>query len=191
MKLLLALCLFLTSCVAESRKPHIDLMAGVRDFDSGRAWEQTDSQAALGVQIDYAGKNDVGPEFAFIASNDLSTDDLYVNRSVSFTRSRIEEVSMGVRKSFDLGNSFQGYVSGGMSLIKLRTTVDLTASGQLSDTSQAVTPYVQAGLNYFLDSHYSCGIMYRRTFLGNNEDIFINEPPTDSSLLMLSIGYSF
>jgi hypothetical protein len=191
MKLLLALCLLLTSCVAESRKPHIDLLAGVRDFDSDRAWEQTDSQAALGVQIDYAGKNDVGPEFAFISSNDLSTDDLYVNRSVSFTRSRIEEVSMGVRKSFDLGNSFQGYVSGGLSLMKLRTTAALTYADARSDTSQAVTPYAQAGLNYFLDSHYSCGILYRRTFLGNNEDIFVNEPPTDSNLLMLSIGYSF
>jgi len=189
--LLIILCFLFSSCVAESRKPHIDLMAGTRDFNCDGVWEQTDSQAALGVQIDYAGKNDVGPEFAFISSNDLSKDDVYVNRSVSFTKSRIEELSMGVRKSFDLGNSFQAFLSGGLSVMDLRTTAGLTASDPRSDTSKAITPYAQAGLNYFLDSHYSCGIMYRRTFLGSNEDIFINEPPTDSNLFMFTIGYSF
>jgi len=189
--LLFALCFLLSSCVAESRMPHVDLMAGIRDFDCNGAWEQTDSQAALGVQVDYAGKNDIGPEFAFIVSDDLSRDDLYVNRSVSFTKSRISEVSAGIRKSFDLGNSFQGYVSGGLSLMQLRTTAGLTYADPVSDSSSALTPYAQAGLNYFLDSHYSCGIMYRRTFLGAEEDIFINEPPTDSNLFMLTIGYSF
>jgi len=187
MKFLLAL--LFASC--SINQPHVDLMAGVRDFDSRESWEQTDQQVAVGIQAHLAGQEGFGPEFSLIISDDTSRDDQYVNRPVNYTKSRIEELSIGMRKNFMLGDSFQVYVSGGLSATALKTKVDVTYAGEFSDRSVAYSPYAQTGLNFLFDEHYTFGIMYRRTFWGEDENIWINEPPTDSNLFMFTLGYSF
>jgi hypothetical protein len=190
MKLLLASLVLLCSACSAA-KPHVDLMAGLRDFDGRDSWEQTDQQAAVGIQASFAEPNGFGPEIALIHSDDTSRDGRYVNRPVYYTKSYIDELSLGIRKNFMLGTSFQAYVSGGMSATMLETSADLTYAGTPSDHSVAYSPYAQAGLNYLVNEHYTCGVMYRRSFWGEDQEIWINDPPTDSNLFMLTVGYSF
>jgi hypothetical protein len=187
--LLIPLLLLCGACTAA--KPRVDLLVGVRDFDSRGEWEQTDQQGAVGLQASFAEPNGFGPEIAFIHSDDTSNDSRYVNRPVHYTKSSIDELSIGLRKNFMIGNSFQAYMSGGASATMLETSADLTYAGTPSDSSVAYAPYAQVGLNYLFNEHYSCGIMYRRSFWGEDQDIFINEPPTDSNLFMFTLGYSF
>jgi opacity protein-like surface antigen len=190
MKILLASILLLCAACSTA-KPRIDLLAGDRDFDSRGEWEQTDQQTAVGIQVSFTEPNGFGPEIAYIHSDDTSKDGQYVNRPVDFTKSRIEELSIGLRKNFMLSDSFQVYVSGGLSATMLETSADLTYARAYTDNSVAYSPYAQAGLSYLFNENWSCGLMYRRSFWGEDEDIFINEPPTDSNLFMLTVGYSF
>lgn len=190
MKFFLAsLVLFCTACI--TAKPRVDLVGGLRDFDSRNSWEQTDQQGAIGIQASFAEPNGFGPEIAYIHSEDISRDGRYVNRSVYFTKSSIDELSIGLRKNFMLGNSFQLSLSGGVSATILEMSADLTYAGTPSDNSVAYSPYAQACLSYFFNENYSCGIGYRRSFWGEDEDIFINDPPTDSNLFIFTLGYSF
>lgn len=186
---LLSLLVLLGAC--SSPQPRVDILAGARDFDSRDSWEQTDQQGAIGIQASFAGPNGFGPEVAFIHSDDTSNDSQYVNRPVYYTKSQIEELSIGLRKNFMLGTSFQVNVSGGISATLLDTSADLTYARTYSDSSVAYAPYAQAGVSYFFNEHYSCGIMYRRSFWGEDADAFVNEPPTDSNLYMFTLGYSF
>lgn len=187
MKILASLVLVLTGCA--SYKPHVDVMAGTRTFGH-TDWEQTNSQAAIGVQANFAGKNGIGPEIAIILSDDTSNDDTYVNRSVDYTKSRIEEVSLGLRKNVMLGEYFQAYLSGGLSATTLHTTAGLDYDDSVEDYSVAYAPYAQAGLNYLFKS-YTCGVLYRRSFWGEDESAFVNDPSTDSDVIMFTLGYSF
>lgn len=190
MKSLLAIALLLCAACSTA-KPRVDLIGGVRDFDSRGSWEQTDQQSAVGIQASFAGPNGFGPEIAYIHSDDTSHDGRYVNRPVYYTKSSIDELSIGLRKNFALSDSFQLAVSGGFCATMLETSADLTYAGTPKDSSVAYSPYVQAGLSYFFNEHYSVGLAYRRSFWGEDEDIFINEPPTDSNLYMFTLGYSF
>lgn len=189
MKLFVSLIFLCAAC--STTKPHIDLMGGMRDFDSRGSWEQTDQQAAVGVQASFAGPNGFGPEISFVHSDDTSRDGQYVNRPVYYTKSEIDELSIGLRKNFMLGTRYQAYLSGGVSATALKTSADLTYARTYSDRSVAYAPYAQAGLNYLFNEHYTCGIMYRRSFWGEDQGVFVNDPPTDGNLYMLTVGYSF
>lgn len=183
--------LILLCGACSTAKPRVDLIGGFRDFDSRGSWEQTDQQSAVGVQASFAEPNGFGPEIAYIHSEDTSRDSHYVNRPVYFTKSNIDELSIGLRKNFMIGTACELSLSGGVSVTTLKTSADLTYAGTLSDYSIAYSPYAQVGMSYLLNEHYSCGIAYRRSFWGEDEDVFINEPPTDSNLYMFTLGYSF
>lgn len=183
------LILLVTAC--STAKPHVDVIVGTRTFDSRSDWEQTDQQTALGLQTVFATPNGFGPELAIIVSDDISKDSHYENRPVEFTQSRVTELSAGLRKNVLLGEHFQFYLSGGIAATYLKMTADLAYASNISDTSIAYSPYAQTGVNYLFNEHYTAGIMYRRSFWGQDEEIFISDPSVDSNLFALTLGYSF
>src|SRR6185436_2347801 len=166
---LLALCL--SSCTTS--RPHVDIMAGTRCFDNNTEWEQTNVQAAIGAQVNFANKNGIGPEVGFILSDDVSNDDTYVNRSVSYTKSQVDELYLGLRKNWMLNENWQFFVGGGAAATALSTKANLTYADARSDSSTIYSPYAQTGINYLVENGMSVGFMYRRTFWGKDEDIFI------------------
>lgn len=190
MKLLFASLIVICSACTAAR-PHFDLMGGMRNFDNRTDWEQTGEQSAIGIQANTASSDGFGLETSFIISDDLSNDNRYVNRPVYYSQSKIREYSFGMRKNFMLGNKFQAYLSGGYSATFLKTTAALTYAAARQDSSMALSPYAQVGINYLMGEHYTCGILYRRSFWGEDETAFINDPPTDSNLFMFTVGYSF
>lgn len=192
MKIIASLALlFCAACSTTSKTPHVDLMGGVRNFDNSQDWEQTDNQTAFGIQAHFAGKEGFGPEVGFIVSDDTSGDDQYVNRPVNYTQSTINELYAGVRKNWLLTDNVQVFIGGGAAATMLRTTADVTYDDVNHDSrSVAYSPYAQGGVNYLLGDNFTVGIMYRRTFWGEDADAFINEPPSQSNLLVFTLGYS-
>lgn len=109
---------------------------------------------SIGMQFNYAGTNSIGPELGVIVTQDDGTD----MHSV--------ETSFGLRKSFLFNDVFQLYASTGVAI------------RNPSDEDAAM--YGQAGLNWFLDQHYTAGIMLRRSFWDDEE-----------TFVMFGLGYSF
>lgn len=190
-KLLASLVIPFLFAACAANKPHVDLLAGARDFDSRTDYEQTDQQIAGGIQVHFAGKDSFGPEAGIIVSQATDHDGTYVNRSVNFTESKITELYLGVRQNMMLGDSFQVFGSFGLSATMLKTTADLTYADARENNSVAYAPYLQAGVNYLFNEQVTAGLMYRRSFWGEDQDVWVNDPPTDSNALFLTVGYSF
>lgn len=189
-KIVILTTLLLSGCVGH--KPHVDLMLGTQNFDNDRQWEQTDVQTAVGVQMNLAGQDSIGPEAGFVLSEDTSYSDRFTNRRTDSTSSSLKEAYLGLRKNWMLNDHFQAFVGGGVEYVHLDTRVDLTYnSRELTDYDFNYAPYCQGGLNYFFYEKYSVGLLYRRTFMAGNENIFITNPPVDSNTFMITLGYSF
>lgn len=191
MKLLLASLVVLMTTACQTGKPHVDLLAGGRDFDNHGDYEQTDHQAAVGVEVNFAGPDSFGPEAGIIFSKGIDHDGTYVNRSVNFAESNTTELFLGVRQNVMLGDSFQLFGGGGVSAIILDTTADLSYADTKDTTSVAYAPYLQAGVNYLVTDKWTVGLLYRRSFWGESQEAWTNDPPTDNNALFLTLGYSF
>jgi len=178
--------IFLGACAA----PHVDLMAGVRNFDG--AWEQMDVQPAVAAQVNTASPNGFGAECGFIASSDTSYDGTYVNRQANHASSSVHEIFIGARKNFLLSEKLQFFLSAGESYASLNTSVDLAYNDNtVSRKTESLSPYAQAGLNLFVGHNYTIGILVRRDFWSEGHNMFEIEPLADSTSGFLTFGYSF
>lgn len=181
--------LLLTSCQMQS---NLGLVGGIRDFNDTQGWEQTDRQDNLyGLHIDYAGRNELGLEVGITHSEDVSSDDTYVNRSVNDTLTTTNEVYFGLRKNLMLAERLQASLSGGLSHLIVRTHVDLSYAGTPVDHDQSYVPYLGLGTSWYVTNHFTVGLAYRRTFFNEEADIFIVDPDLDSDTYMLVLGWSF
>jgi opacity protein-like surface antigen len=175
-----------------SHSPHVDVLYGSRDFDDRQDWEETDQQEALGLQLHLCGKGGFGPELGFVLSHDSSSDPMYENRSVYDTTSNVRELYVGVRQNFMVTDWLQLFAGGGATVVQVETELDLTyATESPSEKDSAVAPYGQLGANIFITPSLAVGVLYRRNFLGEDADIFINHPEADGDLLLFTVGYSF
>lgn len=135
-----------------------------------------------GVQLNWAGLSGTGLETSLLSD---------------------EGISVGLRKSFLLDDSWQGFVSGGVFLdeeeeTSTTTTTDIirrgrrhnkhgrinTTTNTIIDTDNVLRPYGQAGINYLIGDTWKLGLLYRHNFV--NEDSSV-----DRDAVMLSIGTSF
>jgi len=172
--------------------PNAKVGVGVRDFQDSGDWESTDQQTnVLGGSIDLAGKDGFGPEFGFMQSQDVSNDDVYINRRVDSTKTTVQEVYLGLRKNWMVTDSWQVSASGGMSSFELETQVDLSYAGTPQDRGQAYAPYVNFGTSWFFTDNIFVGVEYRRHFFNQDVDIFIINPELDCEMYMINLGWSF
>jgi opacity protein-like surface antigen len=194
MKSLLPL-LLLASCVAptDDRAIQLDLLYGQRDFSESDEWKQTDRQTdAWGIQLHATPQQGWGPEVGFIFSQDRSTDDLYVNRSVNETDTSVREFYMGARHNWMVGDTVQLFAGGGVTAVSVDTEVDLSYTENTpQDGDTAYAPYVQVGANAFLTEDMSLGVFYRRNFLDAEADIFTHDANVDGDLVMFTLGWRF
>lgn len=189
MKLLLASVLLLCAACSTA-KPRVELLAGARNFDDSSNWENTDNQVGGGFQFSVAEKDGFGVELGYIQCQDSSDDSNYPGR-LDDTASKTEELFIGLRRNWMLGESFQLVTSGGLSANLLESDFDLTWGGGTSSHSVAYAPYAQVGLNYLFDEHWSVGVNYRRTFWGEENEAIVDQRTTDNNTVLFALGYSF
>jgi len=186
--------LLLASCQGtQPRTPHLDAMYGVRDLEGSSTWEQTDEQNnAVGVHAEFAAADGFGPELGYIHSSGDSNDPRYVNRGTNSVKTTVRELYVGVRQNYMVNNWWQLSVSGGASVIKAKTDVDLNyVTENYSDNDTNIVPYAQLGTRAFFTDELTGGVSYRYYFLDENANLFVTNPELDGGLLMFSIGYSF
>lgn len=192
-KLLVLAALALVSCQNTERRPHVDVMYGIRDFEDSSQWEQTDRQdGVLGIQAEFAGRDGWGPEIGFTYSEDGTQDPQYANRSSSKTSTQVSELYVGLRQNWMVNDWWQLSAGGGISAIRMTTGVDLTyTQDTYSDGEVNLAPYAQVGTRAFFTNELSGGVMYRYHFLDENADIFVANPSLDGGSLMFTLGWSF
>jgi opacity protein-like surface antigen len=182
--------LLLLCAACSTAKPRVELLGGVRNFDDSSNWENTDKQVGGGVQFSVAEKDGYGVEVGYIQCRDVSTDSNYPFR-LDDTGSKTEELYIGLRRNWMLSESFQLVTSGGVSANMLESDFDLTWGGNAKSHSVAYAPYAQIGLNYLFGEHWSAGLIYRRTFWGEENEAIVDQRTTDNNTFLFSVGYGF
>jgi hypothetical protein len=193
MKQLLALAIAcLASCqAAPEPAPHIDLLYGIRDFDTNQEWEQTDKQEVAGLQVHFCGNDGFGPEIGLNLSQEETSDPQFVNRSTNSTTTTVRELYLGLRKNFMITDSWQAHLSGGWATFKVDTKVDLDYAQTYETTGHGNAPYLSAGTNYFVTDSLTAGLMYRHHFMSEDADIYCTNPDLDGGMFLVSLGWSF
>lgn len=133
-----------------------------------------------GIQLNWAGESGTGLEASWLSD---------------------EGLSLGLRKSFLLHGSWQGFISGGVFLddeeeTSTTTTTEIIRRGRChhprsvttvsttNDIDEMLRPYGQVGVNYLLDKSWKVGLMYRHNFVDDDSNV-------DRDAVMLSFGVSF
>lgn len=180
-----------TSCL--TNKPTVSVMGGSRNFNNSGNWEEMDHQVSYGVQADYASEDSIGPEFAFIYSEDQRGEGVYVNRGISDADTKVYELYAGARKNAKFNKYVNFYFGGGLALLKADTDVDLNYTDSANtDRTTMITPYIHGGVElYPTNNHFFLNLDYRYTFLGEDGDIFVTSPDSSGGLIMIGVGYNF
>lgn len=189
MKLELALLVMLCSACSTA-SPRVELLGGMRNFDDSSNWQNTDNQNGVGIQFTTAEEDSMGLEVGYIRCQDASENSNFPFR-LDNTKSTTEELYLGLRRNWPLGDSWQLTTSAGVSANFLKADFDLAYGGNAKSDSVAYTPYGQVGVNYLFDEHWALGLLYRRTFWGEDNSDVIDRRTTDNNTFLLSVGYGF
>ncbi len=164
----------------------LTLVAGQRDMLSTDDWKPVENQFTIGLEFDSYRPDDwVGIEAAFFYAKDESEGALGQNT----------EVSLGVRKTFTIGESgLHPYVGAGASYVWTTFGIDAPLLGGpagffVGDTDESLGFYAHGGL-YYTIARFNVGVDIR-TLMGTSVDLGGVSSDVDYLQYAATVGYGF
>ena len=166
-----------------------NFILGSRAMDDDRFWDTLDTQAVIGVSVDFGAESwPVNIALSVIGSGAEDRVPGLLGGNIDIT-ARVGELGVGANKTWGQGRTIRPFVSGGLVLV-IADLEGRQGGVSVSDDGGGVGFFIDGGVFWRLGKRFNIGVD-ARIVLGTEVTLFQVKTDTDYAQLGLILGFGW